>query len=473
MRILIAEDEMLERKAMRKFLTENFSDIDAINEAANGREAIEKVKQFTPDIIFMDIKMPGINGLEAIDEIQQISPLSKYILVSAYDSFDFAKQAMYYGVKEYILKPGKKEEIVSSILRVKKEIEHELKQQEEKRDLIEERLIAKLMHHPLDKEAYTILKNYFSSFKSGFFLVIQMANIPEKNVIQMKLANHLEHRFIVDAVDGRIACCTLAESQLSKSDILMQARKIQMEFGEDCYVGLGHVYSTLDSFPKSYHDALTAAYQLEKMSNRKYGFSEKSDLKHDNSDIVVQLLTEVDKGNEHEAVQLYKDNQNHLSADEHEDFYFNIKRLMEEQNLALPGNSISELDGYEEWEHFIMICCLTLQEHYRSRQFMRKVTTYIDEYYKQGITLEEIAEYVDLSPNYFSNVFKSVFGITFTEHIARRRLNEAKRLIVENEHSLKEISYMVGYHDPNYFSRVFKKHNQMSPKKFQQQIFKK
>ncbi|SFB01763.1 two-component system, response regulator YesN [Lentibacillus halodurans] len=473
MRILIAEDELLERKSMCKFLAENFSDIDTINEAANGREAIEKAKQLTPDIIFMDIKMPGINGLEAIEEIQQISPFSKYILVSAYDSFDFAKQAMHYGVKEYILKPGKKEEIVSSILRVKKEIKHERKQQEEKRDLIEERFISRLMQQPLDKEAHTILRNYFPSFKSGFFLVVHMSDLPEKEVIQTKLANHVKHRFIVDVADGRVVCCILADSQISKSDMLMQARKIQLVFGEDCYVGLGYAYSALENFPKSYHDALTAVFQLEKMDNRKYGFSEKSDHKLYNSDVVVQLLAEVEKGNEHEAVELYKDNRNFFYADELEEFYFNVKRLMEDQNLALPGSSISELDTNEEWHHFITLCCLKFREHYQSKRLMRKVTEYIDEHYKQGITLEEMAGHVGLSPNYFSNVFKKVFGTTFVEYITGRRLNEAKRLIMENDYSLKEISYMVGYHDPNYFSRVFKKHYQLSPKKFQQQIFKK
>lgn len=473
MRILIAEDELLERKAMRKFLADNFADIVVIHEAANGREAIEKAKQSAPDIIFMDIKMPGINGLEAIKEIQQISPSSKYILVSAYDSFNFAKQGMHYGVKEYILKPGRKEEIVTSILRVKKEIDHEMQQQEEKRHLIEERLITKLMHHPLEKEALTIIKDYFPSFTSGFFLVVQMDTLPEQDIIQSKLAKHLEHSFIVDHSDNRIVCCVLADLELSKSDLLRQTRKIQLEFGGACYVGLGYACSTLESFPKSYHDALTAAYQLAKKDNRKYGFTEKNDGQHENSGVAVQLLDEVEKGNEHEAVKLYKDSRHLLAPDDHEEFYFNVKRLMEEQNLSLPGSSIAELDSVEAWQQFITLCCLRFQEHYQSKKLMRKVKEYIDDHYKRGITLEEMAEHIGLSPNYFSTIFKRVFGTNFVEFITGRKMNEAKRLIVENEHSLKEISYMVGYNDPNYFSRVFKKQFQMSPKQFQEQIFKK
>ncbi|MFB4168443.1 response regulator [Virgibacillus sp. JSM 102003] len=473
MKVLIAEDELLERKAMRKFLENNFSEIEIIDEATNGREAIELARLNPPDIIFMDIKMPGINGLEAIEEVQNFSPSSKFILVSAYDSFDFAKQAMNHGVKEYILKPGKKEEIVKSILRVKKEIDYEVQQQIEKRNLIEESFITKLMHQPLDKEAYSILKEYFPSFKSGYFLVIQLTHPADIEPIRERLTKHLEHPFIVDSTDGRVACCILANSELNKSDILMQVRKIQLEFGTYCYIGIGTPYSVLGNFPKSYHEALTAAYQLTKKNNRKYGFLEENEDKDTIPDVIVQLLAEVEKGNEHESLQIYKDKRDFFTIDDHEDIYFNVKRMMEEQNIAFPENTISELDSDIEWQQFIILCCVKFQEHYRSKKLMEKVKEYIDEHYRQGITLEEMAAHVGLSPNYFSNVFKKEFGNTFVEFITGRRMNEAKHLIMENQYSLKEISYMVGYNDPNYFSRVFKRSYQMSPKKFQQQIFKK
>src|SRR5690625_7943846 len=108
MRILIADDELLERKSMKKFIETNFSNMNVVGEAVNGRQAIELAETAQPDIIFMDIKMPGINGLEAIKQINANYPAIKFILVSAYDTFDYAKQAMASGIKDYILKPGKK-----------------------------------------------------------------------------------------------------------------------------------------------------------------------------------------------------------------------------------------------------------------------------------------------------------------------------------------------------------------------------
>src|SRR5699024_2579700 len=98
---------------------------------------------------------------------------------------------------------------------------------------------------------------------------------------------------------------------------------------------------------------------------------------------------------------------------------------------------------------------------------------YLSAHYDQDVTLEDVASSVDLSPNYFSNLFKQEFGETFIDYLTKLRLNKARELIRENRYSLKEISFMVGYKDPNYFSRVFKKYDGQSPRQFQKATFKK
>src|SRR5699024_3714962 len=132
MRVLIAEDELIERKAMRKFIEDNFSDIVVVGEAANGRNAIEQAQILQPDVIFMDLKMPGIDGLEAIERIHANEPSLKFIMISAYDSIAYAKKAKHFGIKDYILKPGKKEDVAKALLRAKKDIDAE-KQREKER----------------------------------------------------------------------------------------------------------------------------------------------------------------------------------------------------------------------------------------------------------------------------------------------------------------------------------------------------
>src|SRR5699024_9277532 len=119
------------------------------------------------------------------------------------------------------------------------------------------------------------------------------------------------------------------------------------------------------------------------------------------------------------------------------------------------------------------MCGMKIYAFYQSKQSMTQIKNYLHEHYHQAISLEEAATMIHLSANYFSSMFKEEFGVTFTEYLTTLRMNKAKALIKENSHTLKEISFQIGYKDPNYFSRVFKRHFKQSPKQFQEEIFKK
>jgi two-component system response regulator YesN len=113
--LLIADDEELERRAVKNIIGKSFEGQFNIFEAKNGRQAIEAADREKPEIIIMDIKMPGIDGIEAIKEISKFLGESYFIVLSAYDYFNYAKEAMKCGVKDYVLKPLKKDELVNKI----------------------------------------------------------------------------------------------------------------------------------------------------------------------------------------------------------------------------------------------------------------------------------------------------------------------------------------------------------------------
>lgn len=114
-KLLIADDEGLERKAMRIVLQKNFNNLDIIEDAKTGNEAVLLAKQYKPHIILMDIKMPEKTGLEAQESIIKFLPNVKTIILSAYDNFQFAQNAIKLNVSDYILKPAKPSELKSSI----------------------------------------------------------------------------------------------------------------------------------------------------------------------------------------------------------------------------------------------------------------------------------------------------------------------------------------------------------------------
>jgi two-component system response regulator YesN len=99
-----------------------------------------------------------------------------------------------------------------------------------------------------------------------------------------------------------------------------------------------------------------------------------------------------------------------------------------------------------------------------------KAKEYIELHYSESITLEQVAEYVELSPFYFSKLFKDRFGMTFIDYLTDIRISKAKTEMADPGKSLKEICFSIGYKDPNYFSRVFKKLTGLSPTDFRKAI---
>lgn len=102
-------------------------------------------------------------------------------------------------------------------------------------------------------------------------------------------------------------------------------------------------------------------------------------------------------------------------------------------------------------------------------QLIERAQKYVEEHYmSEHIALNAVAEYVNMNPSYFSFVFRKETGLTFVEYVTRVRLERAKELLLCSSLKISEIAYKVGYNDPQYFSYLFKKYNQCSPKEYRQ-----
>jgi two-component system response regulator YesN len=137
-RILIVDDEQVERDGLEAMLRSQF-DQHEFMQAENGRRAIELANEWLPDLVLMDIRMPGINGLEAIEVISENHPTMKFVMITAFDTFDYARKALRLRVKDYILKPSKADVIISKVQEVLLEIELEQAEVEQHQQL-EDRL---------------------------------------------------------------------------------------------------------------------------------------------------------------------------------------------------------------------------------------------------------------------------------------------------------------------------------------------
>ena len=114
-KILIADDEMIERMVLRKKLIDNFGDRCDVRVAENGREVVDKFSNDEANLLILDIEMPGMNGLEAARTIRDMGSDCNIIFLTAFNEFDYARQAISIHALEYLLKPCDEKELVLSV----------------------------------------------------------------------------------------------------------------------------------------------------------------------------------------------------------------------------------------------------------------------------------------------------------------------------------------------------------------------
>ncbi|MED4225499.1 response regulator [Neobacillus cucumis] len=423
-RLLIADDEALEREGLELIVKKGLPGLFEIFHAKNGREAIEHVEEYKPDIILMDIKMPGIDGLEALKKIQQINWNTKMVLVTAYDYFSYAKEAVSIGVKDYILKPAKREHVIDIL----KQLISQLKQEKEKRreSLLMQEKLSELLPFVESEMAMMLMVDQVQeidlkrlaeiiNFKmeKGYAIVIAFALEPvssEKKRVFEGIKNFMKgiHSCIVGPIIGNqmvifIKADTIEQPYSGRIVAIERAEKldefIAEKFGLTVSLGIGSIQKELQGLRRSYHEAeLALARKNVKVNVRHY------------EDILL--------------------------------------------NPQLDGFSIKE----------------ELVKGNKTLSVIEHAEAFILEKYREDISLEQTAEHVNLSSYYFSKTFKNEYGKTFIDYLTDIRIQKAKELMEETNLSLKEICYEVGYKDPNYFSRVFKKVTGITPKDYRQRF---
>jgi two-component system, response regulator YesN len=501
---LIVDDEPIERLAMKKIIQSHIPDVTVCKERANGREAVEYTKMHDPDIIFMDIQMPGMDGIEAVRQIKMAKPNQSIIMVSAYDTFQYAQQVMREGVKEYLLKPSKKEDIIETVDRVLTHIA------EERQALADQKALEEKYRHALtyiqsdwvtsllqdqlrvvDSDA--LLQDSQGHFTAVYAMVVQLSPSQELEEKQVLAWYKNVQAIVAQDASGLLGPITskhlpiLLPSREEDRDVSDQHRGIMLakrilqltDKSWGARIGIGQSVPAVDDFSLSYHQAVTAIMHTSDHVHYLM-YSSQLGTKVKASRIIEkekQLIEELRSGYLEKSFEAYF---NEVVLDAKEDVERARQRLHETQILlerlfADSGIDVQISDGFlngqtiyqlrEEAKALFSRVALQISSWRKETMegAIDQAKRYIIERFKESLTLEEVAGKVGLSPYYFSKLFKEEEGTTFIEWLTTFRIEEAKKRLNETKLSLKEICYEVGYHDPNYFSRVFKKMTGMAP----------
>lgn len=497
MKLLIVDDEPIEREGMRRILSEAFDDL-TILDARNGYQAIELVEAERPDIVLMDIMMPGINGIVALQQIQAIHPSVRGVMVTAFDTFDYARQALRLGVKEYLLKPSKRSEIIATVETVIEQCKQDAKKNQsdlQAERLLETELVTQLLfHHVHDVQLDALMEAADVHSAPSFVVVIYLPDPTEAYYRQIKERVHANDRALVGALYGKQLPIIVFRkeniSYRSQAMPLVQTIVALLREKADVFVGVGEEVNELKYIAESYQQAVVAL--ASHTQSVRFRFYEENLQQLEAEETInirekeQQFFEALDQGDFEQIKRIIDEFIDHQEQQIQPlvyaqqrvlELFWIIQRALENlgmnsQSAYLSFQSTTYRQLRAEVQGILSKIATTYTAHLGTAESnkVQVVKRYIEEHSHEEISLDRLAELVDFTPMYLSKLFKDKLGVNYIDYLTECRIHHAKKLLKDPEKSLKEITFEVGYHEPNYFSKVFKKMCGQTPTEYRKQL---
>ncbi|BDC94287.1 two-component system, response regulator YesN [Treponema bryantii] len=514
--ILVTDDEQIVIDSLSFIINKNFADEARVFTALSGTEAIEIVMKENIDIMFMDINMPGLSGLETVSVITKLKPNIVFVILSAFDRFQYAQEAINLGAYKYITKPVNRNVVIETIrgaMQLVQEKQGKLSADMElhkKLDLVSPMIENDFIYACIYNNDKSIdLSSYLDYFNltdnPWVFCCFEFPNINSDNQYSTYLKIHellnTEHRCLVSSfIMNRIVVFFPIFSVTPEySEIQEQIKKFYTTLSYNITTGIRAGVSTIFSdktkLQASYSEALSALNKsasgggLIFSDGMSFTGEQESTLKKSSTgefkNQIINKLSSGDSNGVKSFLELFTSEliSQQLPGDKIKNSFFELivtaNNATKEQNKAFSSDTFdnafatlsteNDIKLIKEFaQKFLMECTQAVSSVKKAEEnpIIKKVCTYVDENLSQDISLETAADFAGVSSFYLSKLFKEEKGETFINFISDKRLEKSRQLLSETNLSIKEITAEVGYNDQNYFSRIFKTKYGLSPKEY-------
>ena len=495
--LFFVEDEKTTRDSIRNNIHWESHDIEYIGDAMDGELALPQILEKKPNILLCDIRMPYMDGLELVRLVKDKFPDIKIIILSGYDKFDYAQKAIQLGVSEYLLKPVSSADVLNSVLRVKKSIDEKrlaketiaINKQEallSKRFLLMNELCTGTLSNTSD-----ILRRAREtgiSLSAGAYQIILAKTYNATEDTKRNVCLESSQYISFQKQDGIEVYLLKAQSEQVLSGLRKQVVK-KFEEQENVYQFFveGTVVFRLTHVSDSYYNAcfkFQSKIDFKNMDGVAQGFQINRNeivdfLRNGTKDKVEHFWKQYDQIFEN-AIQsmvcrLYFYAEVFFAVSEFEDELGIPTSERMQYDMAplysFPGSNTQETEKH--MKHVVYDMCRDLMEIRDSRNafgiapFEKRAKNYIKQHYSNPtLSLSDVATAVNMSPNYFSTIFKNQTNFTFSQYLMDTRIEQAKKLLRYTSLRIGEVAYKSGYENVNYFSMIFKKKTGMSPSQF-------
>lgn len=521
-RILIVDDEQVIINGLKKIIHWDEYGIEIPVEAFNGREALEKINEYKPDLMITDIKMPEMDGLSLIKTLRENGSNIKIIIISGYNDFQYVREALKYGVENYITKPVDKEELSSTLISAAEKIQSEAYEKIKLREneyVILDSILYRLVTNRVGKRELDEKSDLLGIRESDVFFTVAVvkvlkqaegsnALISEERLLEFAIMNIMKETIGEDFkfhiffdMNGELVILFHSDTSDNIMEKIERILKncilnINQYLKTDLFITIGKAQECLDAVHLSYRSASDLLQYFVILPRNYILSSEKSEIE----DKKRQEIFILDHDKLKSLILLYQQEEIQRFFDM---IYENITKAgyvpMVQINaiavevLACFVNTIKEgfvgvegiLENYEELflnlmkKHtpdnliaFIKIAALKISEDIKQygekpKLLVDKIIDYIHaNYHIRDISLKSLSYQFNINSIYLGQILKKRTGELFSDYLNGIRIEKARELLLNTNLKTAEISEKVGYSDPNYFYRVFKKSIGVYPTKY-------
>lgn len=519
LKLIIADDEQFICGMLQKLIRFQELGLELTACANDGETLLSQIEEHRPDIVLTDISMPMTDGLEVIRQVREKNIPCRFVIISGYRQFEYAYNALKYDVEDYILKPVEGRELNRVLAGICDDIRHEeLVDAQRETSRLQSWLIDKGVHEELKNDAMSlqeINQLYHTSFQHGLYrmLFLKMDFSREERRLEedvSSVVNKLDE-LVHTAFAGLCYDVVTAKKRdgvmfllnysgeweaavLKEIRVLYVDAKNVIELFEGFYLTfcIGKAVDSPQMIEETktscrradwirMNDGLNRIIFSEEVEEAAIsGFGPKLD---EIRDKLEKSFHAMDAEAMREQISRFFSLPVQILCCTESMLFIRrvITRFGEVYSQAAKVNGAEEIvlkkitsklhvqtdfEGYqnaliEGMAQIMSEMADTIRE--KNVKPVRRACAYIEQHYAEHLTLESMAQIVNLSPVYFSNLFKKEEGMNFTEYLTAYRMKVAKELLRAGDKNINEIADQLGYSDARYFSKVFKKEVGVKP----------
>ena len=527
-KLLVADDEYWVREKLRHIIDWPRYDIEFLEPACDGTEVLECIARDCPDILITDINMPGLNGVDLLEKLAQEHPEMVMLVISGYDTFEYVKRSMRSGAINYLLKPVSKIDMISAVseaLQILVDRETTTQEQTRQREqmlrassLLQDRELSLLldkqpsltmptlsMNVPLNVSGYSVvlmrihdmshaMEVYKQDINSLSYTVksrLQSMKGQENPIVFNYFSRSNE--FILLA-DRRESCSREAARKYMQLLEKFFRSPVTVVISDQSYalsnIRVGYLWAESQLWRRAFskRSEIVQADTPEQPDDESLQWTEEISkqlvayLVNGNRDMVCRTLlhktglqnvtySKVSCG----AIIRLVNRMNHvlqsyqLNKGTPEDAAA-VTNLAEEVIRSVETLDIEKVCARENELIDAVVASCPVEQTANMKSIVKLVQDDIDAHYYEELTLTSLAQKYIVERSYLSRCFKQETGENLMMYLAKRRIGKAIEHMKEDRVGLTEISFLVGYDDYTYFSRVFKKVTGISPREYKARL---